>query len=319
MRYLLFCILLLLPAISNAQVTGVVYSGAMYNHSSAAPVIPYQQEVLDYQDSLWANGITDTVTGIDAINWLVWSLKGNNPSYPHNFWDSLVAVYPYHGGTAYSHSINFRNVGGTKVTWVGGMTHNANGATGDGSTGFGRTGITYPVSNERMSGMLVSVYNMLPNGNANMGTIGVSNNPNNYIQLVTTNGSSPPPAIFILLSAYMPNMQPIVVSNTSDRRNGTMYGQNDNRYADSGRVWISNGYYQSVVPTRQTGNSGSIRQYGVVGRITNAGATASFPYVTATHTFSLINEGALDITQGRWLVEIVDEYNFKLRGFTANL
>lgn len=47
----------------------------------------------------------------------------------------VYAVYPYIGGNAASHAVDL--FGGNTLTWVGVVTHNANGITGDGSTGRG--------------------------------------------------------------------------------------------------------------------------------------------------------------------------------------
>lgn len=51
-----------------------------------------------------------------------------------------IAVYPFYGGVAASHSLNLF---GTKyqMQWIGSVTHNSNGITSDGSTGYGITGI----------------------------------------------------------------------------------------------------------------------------------------------------------------------------------
>lgn len=312
MRYLLFCILLLLPAISNAQFTSAVWAGAMFSPKEEIPIYPYQQEVLDYQDSLWANGVTDTTTGINALNYLVWALKGNDTKTPYNFWDSMEAVYPFHSGTAYGHSINIRNITGVKVEWMGSPTHDANGVTGNGSSAFGRTWITYPLTNERALGLLVGVFEVRNAfvATTEIGTIGVSNTPTQVVELRGTTASSPPPTVSVISNGPSPafTINPIPIGSP-----GVQYGQNDNRFHDSLRLWASKGVYEARTHTRLTGNATAIRQFGVVGRITNNGATSSFPYPTLTHTCSAINYGALTVQQGHWLVKIFDNYNFLLR------
>lgn len=79
------------------------------------------------------SGINDA-TQISAITQLVSDLKSNN------LWNSFDAIYPFVGGTAGSHSCNLRNVNLYGITWYGGLTHDANGVTSDGSSGYGDTG-----------------------------------------------------------------------------------------------------------------------------------------------------------------------------------
>jgi hypothetical protein len=56
-------------------------------------------------------------------------------------WNSMVALYPFIGGSAAAHSINLITPGSFSVTWSGAVTHDLNGITGDGVTGYGNTGI----------------------------------------------------------------------------------------------------------------------------------------------------------------------------------
>jgi hypothetical protein len=51
-------------------------------------------------------------------------------------------VYPFVGGTADSHSINLADPTTGRIIWEDTVTHNANGITGDGVSGCGRTGAT---------------------------------------------------------------------------------------------------------------------------------------------------------------------------------
>jgi hypothetical protein len=79
-------------------------------------------------------GIEDK-TQIFAITYLVTQLKQNG------LWNKMHAIYPFVGGTAYRHSINLKDPNQYKITWsTTGVTHNANGITGDGISGYGDTG-----------------------------------------------------------------------------------------------------------------------------------------------------------------------------------
>jgi len=81
-----------------------------------------------------AGGITDPVI-IQAANTLFTGLINNN------LWPLYHAVYPCAGGTALSNSINAKAPGTYNLSYVGGITHNANGMTFDGATGYALTGI----------------------------------------------------------------------------------------------------------------------------------------------------------------------------------
>lgn len=73
--------------------------------------------------------ITNT-TQKRAINNLVKGLKANN------LWNKMFALYPYVGGTLASHSQNLIN-SSFSISWFGGVTHDANGITGNGVDGQG--------------------------------------------------------------------------------------------------------------------------------------------------------------------------------------
>lgn len=87
----------------------------------------------DAQAFLTATGITDS-TITSAINTLVTDLKANS------LWTKIKALYPFVGGTATTHKYNLKDPQDTdaafRLTMVGGLTHDANGVTGNGSTGY---------------------------------------------------------------------------------------------------------------------------------------------------------------------------------------
>lgn len=76
-------------------------------------------------------GITDPLTK-GAINTYVINLKADG------LWTNLVAVWPFVGGTAAGTAIDLK--GSHNITWNGAVNYVA-GVTGDGATGFGKTGI----------------------------------------------------------------------------------------------------------------------------------------------------------------------------------
>jgi len=77
-----------------------------------------------------AAGITNE-TQKEAVNQLVLDLKAAS------IWTKMVALYPFVGGAATPHSYNLANPALYQITWNGAVTHDANGVTGDGLTGYG--------------------------------------------------------------------------------------------------------------------------------------------------------------------------------------
>lgn len=93
----------------------------------------------DAQTFITDAGITDSTQQL-AINQLVLDLKGLG-NYSSDNWTYFQAVYPFVGGSASSHSYNLINTSYAQITWSGGMTHNSNGITGNGTNAFGNTNI----------------------------------------------------------------------------------------------------------------------------------------------------------------------------------
>jgi hypothetical protein len=56
-------------------------------------------------------------------------------------WTLMDAIYPFVGGTSASNSYNLKNPSQYRITWNGGVTFNSAGVTGDGSSGYGATGL----------------------------------------------------------------------------------------------------------------------------------------------------------------------------------
>ena len=84
---------------------------------------------------LTAAGISDPTISA-AIYTLVDDLNG------YGLWSKMKAIYPMVGGTATSHSYNLKDTTKFQITWYGGLTHDSNGVTGNGSNGFGRLNTT---------------------------------------------------------------------------------------------------------------------------------------------------------------------------------
>lgn len=83
-----------------------------------------------------ATGITNATEKL-AINYLVVNLKAIG------VWTKIFALYPFVGGTAITHKYNLKNPLDTdaamRIVFYGAVTHDANGITTDGLTGYGNT------------------------------------------------------------------------------------------------------------------------------------------------------------------------------------
>lgn len=90
----------------------------------------------DAQAFFTAAAITNA-TQKTAVNDLVVALKG------YGVWANILALYPMVGGTASSHKYNLKDPrdldAAFRLSFIGGWTHDSNGATGNGSTGYADT------------------------------------------------------------------------------------------------------------------------------------------------------------------------------------
>lgn len=94
----------------------------------------YDQDASAY---LALAGISNS-TQSGAVDYLVKTLKAEN------LWTNFVALYPLVGGTSKAHSLNLKDVSRYQIVFAAaGVTHGVNGITGDGSTGYGDTGIQF--------------------------------------------------------------------------------------------------------------------------------------------------------------------------------
>jgi hypothetical protein len=59
----------------------------------------------------------------------------------NTLWDKVIAFYPFIGGIAASTAINGKSPGTFNITWNGGVTFDSNGPKGNGTNGYGDTGI----------------------------------------------------------------------------------------------------------------------------------------------------------------------------------
>jgi hypothetical protein len=122
----------------------------------------------DAQAFITAASITNT-TQQNAINTLVVDLKG------YGVWTKMKAIYPFVGGTATSHSYNLVNPTQYQITWFGGVTHNANGITGNGTNGYGATGLPNNTMAQTSNNFSIYSRTNISQSSSDIGS-GISNN-----------------------------------------------------------------------------------------------------------------------------------------------
>lgn len=101
---------------------------------TACMIAPVACTDTDANAFISAAGITDA-TQKSAVCTLVTSLKSGG------VWTLMDAVYPFVGGTSASCAVNLKSPGTYNITWHGGVTFTAGGVTGDGTSGYGDTGM----------------------------------------------------------------------------------------------------------------------------------------------------------------------------------
>jgi hypothetical protein len=229
----------------------------------------------DAQAFFTATGITNP-TQLNAVNQLVIDLKA------YNIWTKCIAIYPYVGGTATTHKFNLVNPLDTnaafRILWAGGVTHNANGITGNGTNGYGETYIQ-PSSHLIQNSTHISFWSKTNSQNANseMGILDGATNAS--LRVVTRNTS-----------------------------NNLIYSINDNSGGVVGSQTDSSGFY---VLSRTASNSRKIYKNGsVLNSTTNASTTLSpvtIPvlgqksfnntmgaYLAKNHSFASVGIGLID-------------------------
>lgn len=109
------------------------YCYSLYNRLAFVNQVTFDPTA---QTFFTATGITDP-TIQSAINTLVVDIK------TYGLWSKMKAIYPFVGGTVTTHKFNLKDPRDLDVafrlTFNGGWTHSANGATPNGTNGFANT------------------------------------------------------------------------------------------------------------------------------------------------------------------------------------
>lgn len=112
----------------------------------AQGVFGYTRYTQKYASAVFRAGGTIAKSHLWLLDYFVWSLwlwNGDTEKWGLPLEQTFEFIYPFMGGSAASHSFNLVNPDRGRITWVGGLTHNANGVTGNGTSGFGKTGIKF--------------------------------------------------------------------------------------------------------------------------------------------------------------------------------
>lgn len=150
-------------------------------------------------------GISDQ-TQLDALTDLVASARANG------WWDLCDLIYPFVGGTAAAHAENLKSSSFT-ITWVGGVTHDANGVTGNGTDGHGTTAY-------------------FPNSS---GTIQLNSiHASAYVRTVLTGGR-----YFVGSHDAVGNGASFAATNTNNRRGGRMNDATDTIFTNAVGINLS--------------------------------------------------------------------------------
>jgi len=124
----------------------------------------------DAQAFLTAAGITDPIIS-SSINTLVVQLKADN------IWTKMKALYPMVGGTASTHKWNLKDPrdldAAYRLVFYGGVTHDANGITGNGTNGFADTRLS-PSTQLSLNNSHLSFYIRTNNNGSGWGEMGCS-------------------------------------------------------------------------------------------------------------------------------------------------
>ena len=118
-------------SVNNADLDGLTVN-KNYNAFASRFGLPVRRPLVTDADAfnfVEVAGLTDE-TQILAINSLVLGLKSNN------LWTKMQAIYPFVGGTAYSHKWNLKNTNTFTATFIGALEHNSFGV-GSGSLANG--------------------------------------------------------------------------------------------------------------------------------------------------------------------------------------
>ena len=225
-------------------------------------------EDVDAQAFVVSAGLTNA-TQVTAINTLVSALK------TAGIWTKMKAIYPFVGGSAYSHKFNLKDPrdvdAAYRIVFNGGWIHTSTGALSNGTTGYANTKLAPNVMG--LNSQHLSFYTTIE-GSTQMG---VATNGYNWIDTFDATTFRAPINLqnYTLVSATINSRTGFFLGNRNSSTNTSIY-KNANKLAD---VSISSQYLEAY-PIYISG----------LNRNTSINISASNQYI-----FASIGDGLTDV------------------------
>lgn len=223
-------------------------------------------------------------------------------------WSKMKAIYPFIGGTAASHKWNLKDPrdvdAAFRLTFSGGWTHSANGATPNGSTGFANTFMN-PSTTLTLFNAHLSYYSRNTGLGANL-NIDIGN-------YVSSNDK-----LFCLI---VPRSSGFAAAIHTDQTNSN-YFATKSTYTSASGLWVNNRTSSASADLQlwrngvneaqpsQTNLNGSFATYNIYIGALSMETGANF-YGVSQCAFSSIGDG-LTTAQSTALYNIVDAYQKRL-------
>ncbi len=205
------------------------------------------------------------------------------------WWSKMLAVYPYIGGTAATHAINAKTPGTYNITWGGTVTHNSDGITGDGSTGYGNTNFKPSLGFASDYSAAMGVYSRIAGstGNIDMGSGGGAGESFTILTVHSSGHFNMP----VNHACWLHNK-----GNSAPRNGEVAYNDSNNRIgiyigtttSASARALYKNGT-QVATSTATDTQARSDRNIGICCRLDSTNTASAF--TNRNHGFGFISSG----------------------------
>jgi len=250
----------------------------------------------DAQTFITNASISDS-TQQNALNDLVLDLKAAN------IWTKMKALYPMIGGTAASHLVNLKTPGTFNLTFYGGWTHSASGATPNGTDGYADTGLI-PNSHLTSNNHHLSFYSRTNNSTAGYElacqSIQASSTQYGYMSLSAryNTGKS-----YHQQQTQNANVIEPTEANSLGFFNGTRTSSTSFKAFKNGALRGTNTATASVIGSYLPVNSLYLSAYN----LNNNGAISTLLYSNRQCAFASIGDGLTDL-ESQLFYQIVEKY-----------
>lgn len=236
----------------------------------------------DAQAFLTAAGITDG-TIVAAIDDLVIDLKAAG------IWTKCNTIYPFVGGSAAAHKFNLRDAqdtdGAYRITWSGTLTHDSNGVTGDGSTGYGVTNLNCS-SILTVNDTHIAFYSRTSTSGANIYELGAFSSNSSQIRLASRNSDN---AYTIMYGAGSNDLQSVFNADGRGFYVGSRRANNDlELYKNGSSIGTNTGTTTSTLPNAPMGILCTYREG--VGAIALAAKNLAFASIGSSLTDAEVSD-----------------------------